>query len=208
MRGRCCLYIVLSLGLALILGIFVFNRLLGGATPTMPQQADVPADIPAYDRSEWGDWIDANNNCRNTRHEVLAEESTEPVSYRSDRQCRVASGRWVGPYTGQTFIDPSSLDVDHVVPLAHAHRSGAWAWDRDRKLDYYNDLDNSGHLAVVERTVNREKGSQGPEHWKPPNQANWCEYAGNWISVKAKWELTATAAEIAALETMLETCPN
>ena len=192
----------------LVLGIFVLTRILGGATPGMPQQAEVPANIPAYDRSEWGDWIDANNDCRNTRHEVLAQESTEPVSFRSDRQCRVASGRWVGPYTGQTFIDPGSLDVDHVVPLANAHRSGAWAWDRERKREYYNDLDNSGHLAVVERTVNREKGSQGPEHWKPPNQANWCEYSRNWISVKAKWELTATAAEIAALETMLETCPN
>ena len=208
MRGRCCLAIILFLAVFLLLGIVIFNRLSGNVNLGMPRLAEVPADLPAYDRADWGDWIDADDNCRNTRHEVLAEESVEPVSYRTDRQCRVASGRWIGPYTGQTFIDPSSLDVDHVVPLANAHRSGAWDWDRDRKREYYNDLSNSGHLAVVERTVNREKGSHGPESWKPLNEAHWCEYAMNWISVKNKWDLTATASEIAALEAMLETCPN
>ena len=208
MRGRCCSYTLLSLAVLLILGILVLTRVLGGAAPGLPRQAEVPADIPAYDRSDWGDWIDVDNNCRNTRHEVLAEESVEPVTYRTDKRCRVAAGRWIGPYTGQTYIDPGGLDVDHVVPLANAHRSGAWAWDRDRKREYYNDRSNSGHLVAVERTVNSEKGSQGPENWKPPNQAHWCDYARNWISVKAKWDLTATAKEIAALEAMLETCPN
>ncbi len=208
MRGRCCLAIVLFLAVFLLFGLFLFNRLYGSIAPEMTRLAEVPADLPSYDRAEWGDWIDADDNCRNTRHEVLAEESVEPVSYRTDRQCRVASGRWIGPYTGQTFIDPTSLDVDHVVPLANAHRSGAWNWDRDRKREYYNDLSNPGHLAVVERTVNREKGSQGPEHWRPPNEAHWCDYARNWISVKTRWDLTATAAEIAALQTMLETCPS
>ena len=116
MRGRCCLAIILFLAVFLLLGIVIFNRLSGNVNLGMPRLAEVPADLPAYDRADWGDWIDADDNCRNTRHEVLAEESVEPVSYRTDRQCRVATGRWIGPYTGQTFVDPSSLDVDHVVP--------------------------------------------------------------------------------------------
>ena len=34
----------------------------------------------------------------------------------------------------------------------------------------------------------------------------WCEYAVNWIQVKAAWNLTATADEWSALEKMLGTC--
>lgn len=41
--------------------------------------------------------------------------------------CRVVSGLWHDAYTGETVRDPGELDVDHLVPLAEAHRSGGHA---------------------------------------------------------------------------------
>ena len=62
------------------------------------------------------------------------------MEYEDSDQCRVAEGEWDGPYTGEQFTDPSDLDIDHMVPLGNAHRSGGWAWDEGRKRQYANDL--------------------------------------------------------------------
>ena len=77
-------------------------------------------DIPKYDRGEWSHWIDEDRDCQNARQEVLIDESTIPVEFQSSDRCRVASGRWVGPYTGQTVNIPGDLDIDHMVPLENA----------------------------------------------------------------------------------------
>ena len=172
----------------------------------MPRQASVPSDIPAYDRDQWRHWIDADGDCQDTRQEVLIDESTTQVTFKSARQCRVASGTWDGPFTGQLFNDPSDLDVDHMVPLANAHRSGGWDWDRAKKRRFANDLSYDGHLNAVLKSVNSYKRDKGPEAWKPPDQSYWCEYAIHWIKIKVDWDLTATKRELAALKQMLNTC--
>ena len=61
-------------------------------------------------------------------------------------------------------------------------------------------------LIAVTASANRSKGAKGPEEWQPPDTRHWCDYAVNWITVKANWGLTATAAEWASLENMLSTC--
>jgi hypothetical protein len=104
--------------------------------------------------------------------------------------------------------DPRKLDIDHLVPLENAYSSGAWQWDVEKRRAYANDLTSPEHLIAVTASVNRSKGSRGPEDWKPPRREYWCTYATEWISVKTRWELTATAREWAALESMLATCPN
>ena len=90
--------------------------------PTGPQLsiavAPVISDIPKYDRREWRHWADEDRDCQDARQEVLIAESETPVKYTNDDRCRVASGSWEGPFTGEFFIDPGSLDVDHMVPLA------------------------------------------------------------------------------------------
>jgi hypothetical protein len=58
-----------------------------------------------------------------------------------DEDCSITAGTWLDPYTGQTLTDSSEVDIDHVVPLANAWRSGASsaAWstaDRDYWCEY------------------------------------------------------------------------
>ena len=165
-----------------------------------------PYVTPVYDREEWRHWVDEDGDCQDTRQEVLIEESVGPVSYTDSRQCRVASGVWTGPYTGEEFTDPGELDVDHMVPLAEAHSSGGWAWSEAKKRQYANDLSYEGHLVAVRASANRSKGSNGPSYWKPPDHGYWCQYAIDWITVKYRWELFASEGEAAALTEMLETC--
>ena len=102
--------------------------------------SEVPVGIPDYDRGEWDHWNDADRDCQDARQEVLIAESSVPVVFKDDVECRVESGRWTDPYTGATVEDPGKLDVDHLVPLANAHVSGGHAWDGDRKALYANSL--------------------------------------------------------------------
>ena len=174
---------------------------------TLPLRIDRESrEIPDYDRGEWKHWLDEDGDCQDARQETLIAEADGALAYETEEQCRVESGRWVDPYTLEVFEDPGDLDVDHVVPLANAHRSGGWAWSRERKVAYANDLDFDGHLAAVDRSANRSKGSMGPEDWRPPNQGHWCDYAMDWLKIKDKWELTATDREWIALREMLDTC--
>lgn len=139
--------------------------------------------IPEYDRSEWGRWIDADGDCQDTRQEVLIAESLTPVEFEDDRKCKVVRGTWRCPYTGETFTNPSDLDVDHVVALREVHFAGGWAWDRDRKRAYFNDLDNPDTLAAVSASTNRSKGARGPDEWVPPDEEARCTYLKARMSV-------------------------
>ena len=161
---------------------------------------------PAYDRGDWKHWTDADGDCQDTRQEVLIAESSAPVTFTDEQSCRVAMGRWMAPYTGEVVEDPAKLDVDHMVPLANAHLSGAFAWDPRLKELYANNLAYPGHLIAVTASANRSKGRKGPDEWRPPNRVYWCQYASDWVAIKTEWGLTATAAEAAALRQMLAGC--
>ena len=148
-----------------------------------------------YDRDDWGGgWSDADRDCLNTRHEVLMTEEIRSSPFLRADGCLVTGGRWFAAFTGTFVDDPRSLDVDHFVPLANAHRSGGWAWDRATKKRFANDLDDPRHLIAVTASANRSKGDKGPEAWRPPDESYWCDYADTWMDVKVRWGLTVTSA--------------
>ena len=166
----------------------------------------VPSDLPKYDRDDWRQWVDDDGDCQNARHETLVEESRIAVTFTDEDRCSVATGEWLDPFTGDILTSARDLDVDHMVPLSNAHRSGAWAWDDARRRAFANDLSYANHLIAVTNSVNRAKSDQGPERWKPPDESYWCQYARDWANIKAAWGLSATQAEWDALLSMTATC--
>ena len=176
---------------------------LPGGIPQLTVADPQPA---GYDRDHFGDWIDADGDCQNTRAEVLIAESQVPVTFTSASGCTVASGHWTDPWSGTVNTAASALDVDHTVPLANAWRSGAWAWSPQQRIDFANDLSHPEHLIGIPLGENRSKGDDGPEGWKPPDPGSWCAYAQAWTAIKARWGLTASADEWAAVLDMASTC--
>lgn len=117
--------------------------------------------------------------------------------------CYVERGRWSDPYTGRTYYRPSDIDIDHVVALANAWRSGASSWTAAKRERFANvPMD----LLSVEDNANQSKSDSGPEAWKPPRRAYHCTYARKWIGIKHNWTLSITSAEKSALSGMLSTC--
>jgi hypothetical protein len=176
------------------------------ANPVLDGLTIAPKNTAAvYNRDSWQHWIDADNDCQDTRTEVLIAEATAPVTLAPDG-CTVTSGNWVDPYSGITWTLPSDLDIDHLVPLKNANDSGGWAWTTDRKRDYANDLTYPGHLIAVQDNLNQSKGDKGPEEWRPPLATYACTYATEWTTVKKTWSLTVTQTEYDALAAMLTHC--
>ena len=171
--------------------------------PLVVSSASAPID---YDRDDWGSgWSDDDSDCINTRHEVLILESLTGIGL-SSSGCSVTSGQWYAAFTGTYVTNPSSLDIDHFVPLANAHDSGGWAWSSATKKSYSNDLVDPQHLIAVTDSANSSKGSRGPDEWKPPDSSYWCQYADSWVDIKVRWALTVTSAELSTLQSMLGTC--
>lgn len=159
--------------------------------------------IPSYNRKNWPHWIDQDNDCQNTRHEILIRDSTDPVRFKTSNRCKVITGKWTGPYTGKVFFQASDLDIDHLVPLAHAYRNVGALWSRERKMLFANDPDN---LLAVDDYTNQLKGSKGPVKWMPPRKDYWCEYFEKWKAVKTKYGLIISKQEEQILKKVKQEC--
>lgn len=153
-----------------------------------------------YSRDKFPHWRSTGDNC-DVRDTVLKRDGTKvKVS-----GCNVVAGTWTSAYDGDKLTDPAKVDIDHMVPLANAWRSGASAWTTDKREDFANDLDDP-QLVAVSASANRSKGDQDPSTWKPERTGSWCQYAEDWVAVKTRWKLTVTSAEKSALADMLENC--
>jgi hypothetical protein len=145
-------------------------------------------------------WDEPDGSC-DVRDDALIRDGQ---GIEVDEDCSFTSGKWLDPYTSATLKDSEDVDIDHIVPLANAWRSGAGNWDEAKREAYAND---PGVLLSVDDGANQAKGDKGPEAWLPPNTDYRCEYARRWISVKHEWNLTVNTEEKVTLEDMLQGCP-
>ncbi len=171
----------------------------GAAVPVteLLEQLVVSADSTTlYDRALFEHWVDADGDGCDTRREVLIAESA--VAPTITAGCAV-SGQWFSWYDGASWVDPADVDVDHVVALAEAWRSGAHAWTPDQRRAFGNDLGFTGSLEAVTDEVNQSKGASDPTTWLPPVPDVLCRYLTTWVQVKYRWGLSVDAAEQAVL---------
>lgn len=162
-----------------------------------------PAPQTPYDRDSWSIWSDFDGDCMSTRHEILASASQVPVTVDG---CRVTTGLWIDPYDLGTYAHADQIQVDHLVPVAEAHRAGGWAWDADTRARFAND--EHTELVPAGAGTNQDKSDKRPEQWMPPADAAHCWYAASWVTVKVRYSLTVAPAELNTLERVLASCPD
>jgi len=198
-----------DLGLSLTAGLaaapahaVVVEKPLRQAVKSLPVAREVRA---SYDRDRFRLWVDADSDGCDTRDEVLLSESTRPVRLSSG--CTWRAGRWTSYYDGRATADPSTFDIDHLVPLAEAWDSGARRWNAGTRQRFANDLGDRRSLVAVTASSNRSKSDQDPAEWLP-HKAVQCRYVREWVAVKTRWRLTVNLAEKRVLTRLAADCSN
>lgn len=161
--------------------------------PPKSANKSLAIDIKKYNRKDWPHWIDADKDCQDTRAEILIRDTRSIIKYKRSKPCNVSWGEWLDPYTNQTFYKASDIDIDHIVPLAHAHKMGGKLWSRKQKRAFANDFEN---LLAIEDNVNQSKGAKPPQRWMPDNREFHCKYLNKWKYIKAKYHLKSTKDEV------------
>ncbi|MEV7723326.1 HNH endonuclease family protein [Streptomyces sp. NPDC087917] len=162
-----------------------------------------PATMAGYSRDKFTHWAEQGNKC-DTREVVLKRDGADVTQ---DGECRAQSGKWKSLYDGAVVTDAAKLDIDHMVPLAEAWRSGAAGWDAAKRKAFANDLTRP-QLLAVSASSNRSKGDQSPDLWQPTDKSSWCQYGRAWTTVKSHYGLTVTEPERAKITAMLDTCAS
>ncbi|MET0938023.1 MAG: HNH endonuclease family protein [Gaiellaceae bacterium] len=165
--------------------------------------------MTGYSRAKFGPaWEDVDLNRCDTRNDILARD-LRPRSFKGESECKVAEGTLADPYTKKTisFLQgkktSSAVQIDHVVALAAAWRTGAKQWTGDLRLFYAND---PLVLLAVDGPANSAKGDKDVAAWLPPNSAYRCKYVAQQISIKTKYELWVTPPEQAEMAEVIADC--
>ncbi|MGF7236395.1 MAG: HNH endonuclease family protein [Frankia sp.] len=165
--------------------------------------------LSGYTREKFGQaWADVDHNGCDTRDDVLKRDLTK-TTFRTTggHRCVVLSGVLADPYTAKqihfTKAAATKVQIDHVVPLADAWRTGASGWSTVRRTALAND---PGNLLAVDGSSNESKGDSDASEWLPPNHSYRCAYVARQVGIKAKYHLTVTPAERDAIRAVLSTC--
>ncbi len=167
------------------------------------------ATMAGYSRARFGPaWSDVDGNHCDTRDDILRRDLKQ-VGYRAGSSCVIATGTLRDPYTGRIirFVrgvgTSTAVQIDHVVALAAAWRTGAAGWTASKRLHYAND---PAVLLAVDGPQNESKSDGDASEWLPPNRAFDCTYVKRQIAVKSTYRLWVTAPERLALRRALSLC--
>jgi hypothetical protein len=151
-----------------------------------------------YDRSLFPHWVTVQTPCDAREYVLRRDGHTVTV----DGSCRATSGRWSSEYDGVWSSNASDFDIDHMVPLYDAWRSGANGWTTAQRRDFANDV-RAPQLWAVTASSNRSKGDRDPSAWMPPRTAIHCDYVKSWVNVKYRYNLSVTSAERSAIQSTI-----
>ena len=176
-------------------------------------------DPPGYDRDcgagagcvfgqAWTDAVDVplGHNGIDTRTDVV-DRDTGPDGVLQDA------------YSGH---DSTTVEVDHLVPLAAAWDLGANTWSARQRREFAND---PLELLAVAAAENRAKTDLTPGDWRvclrepgrcrrarpptwTPRPAIRCALAQRYVAISTAYRLPVTADDAASLRDMLGTCPT
>ena len=155
-----------------------------------------------YLRSDWHHWSDSDRDCLDTRGEILKLRSLSPVAMNKNG-CRVKTGKWKDYYYPEIHTQASKVDIDHLVPLKHAHNFGAANWNKSQKEKFANDPEN---LVITNRSYNRQKGAKGINEWLPRHRDYTCKYISDWVKIKKKYSLGLGEGEKNSIESLKKDC--
>jgi Protein of unknown function (DUF1524) len=161
-----------------------------------------------YDRDAFGTpWYDEDHNSCDTRDDVLHRD-LHSVTVRSSDSCIVLTGELTDPYTNRIIRfnrgkNSSAVQIDHVVPLCDAWRTGAYAWTDDQRRALANDPQE---LLAVDGPTNIKKSDDDASEWLPPAAGYHCAYVARQVGIKARYHLWVTQAEADAMRTVLSSC--
>jgi len=183
-----------------------------------------------YSRREWKHWASGEDRaCWNVRNQVLVRDAVpnsvkfvdkfkKPSGLESACAIGVSieekgkikidtseAGEWICPYSGVKITDPSKIDIDHVIPLSYAAKTGGQEWSAEKKTAFANDLDN---LLATSAKENRSKGDKGPSKYMPPLKAYRCNYAKTFTTLVYKYDLTIPEADYEALSKEINACKH
>lgn len=210
-RGR-----ITSLAIAACIGLLASLAVTGSPAEAYPPDPPDPetsrANLDAlvvetegngdgYDRDLFPHWDTVEGSC-DTRETVLQRDGS---GVEVDDSCQPTTGSWYSVYDAVWVTDSSDVDIDHIVALAEAWKSGADGWDEATRRAFANDLTHS-QLIAVSQSSNASKSDNDPAEWVPTNTSVHCIYAREWIDVKHVYGLSVDDAEKTALHGLLDTC--
>jgi hypothetical protein len=165
-----------------------------------------------YTRAQFGpSWSDVDRNGCDTRNDILTRDLTQIIYREGTQNCIVLSGVLIDPFSGEAIAftrgvaTSSEVQIDHSVALSDAWQKGAQKLSADTRKAFANDPLN---LMAVKRRLNSQKGDGDAATWLPPLKSYRCAYVSRQIAVKAKYSIWVTAAEKAAMKSILAKCPN
>ena len=110
-------------------------------------------------------------------------------------------------YTGTQLTKADRPQLDHVVALADAWRSGACHWAPAVRKTFATDKGRTEctpvtpcELRWTAGRTNESKSDQTPAEWSPIDRGHACLYGREYLAIKTVWALTIAAADRAAVE--------
>jgi hypothetical protein len=164
--------------------------------------------MKGYSRTRFGrPWADLDDNNCDTRDDIL-QRDFEAFQLKAGSNCVVKDGVLDEPYTGKAIqftrgVHSAQVQIDHVVALAAAWRTGASKWTPTKRLAYAND---PVVLLAVDGPANEAKGDGDASEWLPPRRSFDCRYVSMQIDIKTKYGLWVTVPEHDAMAKRLKSC--